>query len=115
MTRARPQTSSGRSVLRGKLPAGQERAADPHGGVGHAAARRGGDRRRGGTIPPTIEAALHDLPDELFPPKTQMIGRIKWRSDTVISRVNPVNPPAAVVLGATEDQLGKIFGVQTAG
>jgi len=44
-----------------------------------------------------------------------MIGRIKWRSDTVISRVNPVNPPAAVVLGATEDQLGKIFGVQTAG
>lgn len=66
----------------------------------------------GGIIPPTIQAALDALPPEVFPPEAQMIARIKWRSDTVISRVNPVIVLAAAALGITETQMDAIFDVR---
>ena len=66
----------------------------------------------GGVIPPTIQAALDALPPEVFPPEAQMIARIKWRSDNVISRVNPVIVLAAAALGVTDEQMDAIFDVQ---
>ena len=66
----------------------------------------------GGVIPPTIQAALDALPPEVFPPEAQMIARIKWRSDNVISRVNPVIVLAAAALGVTDEQMDVIFDVQ---
>lgn len=66
----------------------------------------------GGVIPPTIQAALDALPPEVFPPEAQMIARIKWRSDNVISRANPVIVLAAAALGVTDEQMDAIFDVQ---
>lgn len=68
----------------------------------------------GGVIPPTIQAALDALPPEVFPPEAQMIARIKWRSDNVISRVNPVIVLAAAALGVTDEQMDAIFEVRIA-
>ena len=65
-----------------------------------------------GTIPPTIQAVLDELPPEVFPPEAAMVARIKWRSDNVISRVNPVIVLAAAALGMTDEQLDEIFGVR---
>ncbi|TJZ86165.1 hypothetical protein [Paracoccus hibiscisoli] len=59
-----------------------------------------------GEIPPTLEPALQSMPAE-----AQVIARIKWRSDTVISRVNPVIVLAAAALGVTDEQMDAIFGV----
>lgn len=66
----------------------------------------------GGVIPPTIQTALDALPPEVFPPEAQMIARIKWRSDNVISRVNPVIVLAAAALGVTDEQMDAIFEVR---
>ena len=66
----------------------------------------------GGVIPPTIQAALDELPPEVFPPEAQMVARIKWRSDNVISRVNPVIVLAAAALGVTDEQMDAIFDVR---
>ena len=66
----------------------------------------------GGVIPPTIQAALDALPPEVFPPEAQMVARIKWRSDNVISRVNPVIVLAAAALGVTDEQMDTIFDVR---
>lgn len=60
-----------------------------------------------GEIPPTLEPALQSMPAE-----AQVIARIKWRSDTVISRVNPVIVLAAAAIGVTDEQMDAIFGVQ---
>lgn len=65
----------------------------------------------GGVIPPAIQAALDALPAEVFPADAQLVARIKWRSDNIISRTNPVIVLAAVVLGITDDQLDEIFSV----
>lgn len=66
----------------------------------------------GGIIPPTIQTALDALPVGVFPLEAQMVARIKWRSDNVISRVNPVIVLAAAALGVTDEQMDAVFGVR---
>ena len=65
----------------------------------------------GGAIPPTIQGVLDTLPPEVFPDEARMVARIKWASDNVISRVNPVIVLAATALGVTDEQMDQIFGV----
>lgn len=60
-----------------------------------------------GEIPPSLEPALQSMPAE-----AQVIARIKWRSDNVISRVNPVIVLAAAALGVTDEQMDAIFEVR---
>lgn len=60
----------------------------------------------GGGIPTVIQSALETLPAD-----AQMVARIKWRTDTVISRVHPVILMAAHVLDISDEQLDEIFDV----
>lgn len=60
-----------------------------------------------GRIPPSIEPAL-----AMLPPEAQVIARIKWRNDAVISRSNPVIVLAAAALSLSEEQLDLLFGVE---
>lgn len=59
-----------------------------------------------GRIPPSLEPAL-----AMLPPEAQVVARIKWRNDPVISRTNPVIVLAGAALGMSEEQLDTLFGV----
>lgn len=60
----------------------------------------------GGAIPASMAPLM-----EMLPPGAQMAARIKWRSDTQISRTHPVIVLAAHALGISDEQLDQIFGV----
>ena len=64
------------------------------------------DAASNGVIPAHMEEMMAELP-----PDVQAMARIKWRSDAVISRMNPVIVLAAYALGITDEQLDAIFGV----
>lgn len=59
-----------------------------------------------GRIPPSLEPAL-----AMLPPEAQVVARIKWRNDPVISRTNPVIVLAGAALNMSEEQLDALFGV----
>lgn len=59
-----------------------------------------------GRIPPSLEPAL-----AMLPPEAQVVARIKWRNDPIISRTNPVIVLAGAALGMSEEQLDALFGV----
>lgn len=64
------------------------------------------DEAAGGVIPASMQPMLAQLP-----PEAQMVARIKWKSDTVISRTHPVIVSAAYAMGITDEQLDEIFDV----
>lgn len=59
-----------------------------------------------GIIPARIAAMLDTLPAD-----AQMAARIKWRSDTTISRMHPVIVAAAYALGVADTALDAVFGI----
>lgn len=72
-----------------------------------------------GVLTPTEaeDAAAGAIPDRMaelmssLPPDAQMAARIKWRTDSQISRSHPVIVAAAYGLGITDEVLDEIFGV----
>lgn len=65
----------------------------------------------GGEIPAAIQTVLNGLPPEVFPPEAYTVARIKWRSDNIISRTNPVIVLAGAALGVSDEGMDAIFGV----
>lgn len=59
-----------------------------------------------GRIPASFEAALASLPVE-----AQMMARIKWAGDQVISRMNPLLLLAAYARGISDEQMDAVFGI----
>lgn len=60
----------------------------------------------GGVIPASMVPMMESLP-----PDAQMAARIKWKSDSMISRNHPVIVAAAYAMGISDEQLDQIFGV----
>lgn len=59
-----------------------------------------------GRIPESFQPAIASLPVE-----AQMLARIKWAGDQIISRTNPLLILAAYAKGISDEQMDQIFGV----
>ncbi len=59
-----------------------------------------------GRIPASFQPAIASLPAE-----AQMLARIKWAGDQIISRTNPLLILAAYAKGISDEQMDQIFGV----